>query len=379
MTRRGFVLVGGMAAAAAGTILGLRLWMSEEKGRRPKIDATDFGVDPEERKKISRWRPGGRESAIETLKRSREDPFDLLIIGGGATGTGCALDAATRGLRVALIERGDFGSGTSSKSTKLLHGGVRYLEKAALGFDRDQLKLVREALSERLSVLRVAPHLTDQIAIMLPVYSYWRLPYYWVGAKTYDLLAGRHGLDPSYLLGRRGTLEAFPALRRKNLTGSIVYHDGIQNDARMNVSLALTAAFWGATVANYVEAVDLVRRTADDGARICGARVRDGVTGQEFEVHARGVISATGPFCDAVRRMDAPGTPDVIRPSAGAHLVFPSYYAPRNMGIVDPKTSDGRVLFLLPWEDSSIVGTTGKFWRSRPPPKDHLVVDGKTA
>lgn len=382
MSRRNLFFFGGLATAV-GAVTGLRLWMEhDDYGTRKKINR-------EEEQAIHKWVPLDRSKTLENLAQT-DEPYDLLIIGGGATGTGCALDAARRGLRVALIERGDFASGTSSKSTKLLHGGVRYLEKAALGFDREQLKLVREALSERLTIIRIAPHLSDQLAIMLPVYSNLWLPYYWLGAKAYDFLAGKQGLNPSYILGRKGVIEAFPAIKKKGLSGAIVYHDGVQDDARMNVSLALTAAFWGAHVINYVEAVDLIfsdevqkenteqlqkiakidtseMKPVDSSegelrlkGKVCGAVVIDRLTGKKFSIKARGVINATGPFCDAVRKMEDLNTRPMVNPSAGAHLILPSYYIPRKMGLIDPSSDDGRVLFLLPWEDASIAGTTGK-------------------
>ncbi|KAG0270730.1 mitochondrial glycerol-3-phosphate dehydrogenase, partial [Linnemannia exigua] len=237
------------------------------------------------------------------------DVFDLLIIGGGATGAGCAVDAATRGLKVAMVERDDFSSGTSSRSTKLVHGGVRYLEKAVRELDIEQYKLVKEALNERANFLKVAPYLSYQLPIMLPIYKWWQVPYYWAGSKAYDLLAGHQGMESSYFLSRGKALEAFPMLKNDKLVGAMVYYDGQHNDSRMNVALGLTAVQYGAVIANHVEVIELHK---DNDKRLCGARVRDTMTGKD----------------------------------------------PGNMGLLDPATSDGRVIFFLPWQGNTIAGTT---------------------
>lgn len=245
----------------------------------------------EERRKALEWRPPTRNSLLSDLKAKE---FDLLVIGGGATGAGCALDAASRGLHVALLERGDYSAGTSSKSTKLVHGGVRYLEKAFLHFDWEQFQMVREALQERSTFLRIAPYLTKQLPIMIPIYQWWKAPYYWFGSKIYDLLAGTRGLEQSYFLGRSKVLEVFPMLRKASLIGAMVYYDGEQNDARTNIALALTALQQGATALNYTEVIDLLK---DKDGRINGVLVKDRLTEQIFTVKSKGVISATGPFC----------------------------------------------------------------------------------
>lgn len=290
----------------------------------------------------------------------------MLIVGGGATGAGIALDAATRGLRVALVERDDFSAGTSSKSTKLVHGGVRYLEKAVWNLDYPQLQLVMEALRERRGFLDVAPHLSGALPIALPLQRWSQAPYLWVGCKVYDLLAGAQGLRGSRLLSRAEALDAFPLLRRDRLVGALVYYDGQHNDSRMNVSLALTAALYGATVVNHVEVTALVK---DAAGRVCGARVRDLMAGldagagadaapREFSVRARGVVNATGPFTDAVERMDDPARKPIVAPASGAHVVLPRNLCPKGMGILDAATSDGRVVFVLPWQGMTIAGTT---------------------
>ncbi|XP_040296134.1 glycerol-3-phosphate dehydrogenase, mitochondrial [Bufo bufo] len=299
-----------------------------------------------------------REAQLLTLENTKE--FDVLVIGGGATGCGCALDAVTRGLKTALVERDDFSSGTSSRSTKLIHGGVRYLQKAIMKLDVEQYKLVKEALHERANLLEIAPHLSAPLPIMLPVYKWWQLPYYWVGIKAYDLVAGSQCLKSSYVLSKSKALELFPMLQKDRLVGAIVYYDGQHNDARMNLAIALTAARYGAATANYTEVVGLLKKTdPETGAeRVCGARCRDVLTGQEFDVRAKCVINATGPFTDSLRKMDNRQTSKICQPSAGVHIVMPGYYSPDNMGLLDPATSDGRVIFFLPWEKMTIAGTT---------------------
>jgi glycerol-3-phosphate dehydrogenase len=287
--------------------------------------------------------------------------YDLLVIGGGATGTGVALDAATRGLKVALVERDDFASGTSSKSTKLVHGGVRYLEKAVWELDYNQYKLVRETLRERKYFLDTAPHLSSWLPIMLPLDKWWKAPYYWAGTKAYDFLAGSEGIESSYFLTKSKALDAFPMLKRTGLIGALVYYDGAHNDSRMNVSLAMTAALYGATVVNHMEVTGLEK---DADGKLCGARVKDliqeknGKKAEEFTIKAKGIINATGPFCDSIRKMDEPSIKEIVAPSSGAHVVLPGYYSPAKMGLLDPKTSDGRVIFFLPWQGNTIAGTT---------------------
>ena len=305
-----------------------------------------------------------RSEQLADLRRhdgsSDEAEYDLLIIGGGATGTGIAVDAITRGLKVALVERDDFSAGTSSKSTKLVHGGVRYLEKAVLNFDYPQLELVIEALRERRTFLNIAPHLSSSLPILLPLQRWWQAPYMWVGTKAYDMLAGSQGLESSYFVTRSKALAQFPLLRRDNLVGALVYYDGQHNDSRMNVSLAMTAALYGATVLNHVEVTDLDK---DAQGKICGAKVRDvlGDGSQDakpFSVRAKGVINATGPFTDAIEHMDDSSRKPLVVPAAGAHVVLPGKLCPNGMGLLDAATSDGRVVFVLPWQGKTLAGTT---------------------
>lgn len=306
------------------------------------------------------------ENLAELRRHGAEDTteeYDLLIVGGGATGTGIALDAVTRGLKVALVERDDFSAGTSSKSTKLVHGGVRYLEKAVWNADYSQLQLVMEALHERKTFLDIAPHLSHSLPILLPLEHWWQAPYMWAGTKAYDMLAGEQGLEKSYFMSRSKALAAFPLLRSDNLVGALVYYDGQHNDSRMNVSLALTASLYGANVINHVEVTGLEK---DANGRICGAKVRDVLDsvdngsdgGKEFRVRAKGVINATGPFTDAIERMDDPSRKAMIAPASGAHIVLPGDVCPNGMGMLDAATSDGRVVFVLPWQGFTLAGTT---------------------
>ncbi|KAJ9642360.1 mitochondrial glycerol-3-phosphate dehydrogenase [Coniosporium tulheliwenetii] len=293
----------------------------------------------------------GKDGSESTAQHAQDEPYDLLIIGGGATGTGIALDAATRGLKVACVERDDFSSGTSSKSTKLVHGGVRYLEKAVWELDYGQYKLVREALRERRYFLDTAPHLSQWLPIMIPLDKWWKAPYFWAGTKFYDFLAGSENIESSYFLTKSKALDAFPMLKRTNIVGALVYYDGAHNDSRMNVSIAMTAALYGATVVNHIEVTSLEK---DANGRLIGARAKDciqemnGKKAEEFTIRAKGIINATGPFTDSIRKMDDPSVPEIVAPSLGVHVILPGYYSPANMGLIDPSTSDGRVIFFLP-------------------------------
>jgi glycerol-3-phosphate dehydrogenase len=293
-----------------------------------------------------------REALLGRLKK--RELFDLLVIGGGATGCGVALDAASRGLKVALAEQGDFGSGTSGRSTKLVHGGVRYLEAALLHLDLVQFNLVRDGLHERGVLLRIAPHLCRRIALITPLYSALELPYVWSGLKLYDLLAGSAGLGASSFLGPREVLRRFPMIRAQGLKGGVLYYDGQFNDARMNLALALTAVEQGAAALNHLEVVELLRR----GGKVAGALVRERFGGETWEIHARTVVNAGGPWADQVRRLEDPGAAPLLRVSSGCHIVLPRRFAPEQTGITIPKTEDGRVLFVLPWLGGCLVGTT---------------------
>lgn len=290
------------------------------------------------------------------LKALETNQLDVLVIGGGATGCGIALDSVTRGLKTGLVEYDDFASGASSKSTKLIHGGVRYLEKAIFNLDFEQYKMVREALRERANLLEIAPHLSAPLPIMLPIYKWFLVPWYWVGLKCYDLVAGGRNLKWSYFLNRKRALELFPMLKKDNLKGAIVYYDGAHNDARMCLSIALTAARKGAIVANHVAVTSLVKDLHDN--KVCGAIVKDQLSGREWAVKAKCVVNATGPHTDSIRKMDDPNAIKICSPSSGVHIVLPGYYSPQSMGLLDPATKDGRVIFFLPWQKYTIAGTT---------------------
>ena len=292
---------------------------------------------------------------------SSDAEYDLLIIGGGATGTGIALDAASRGLKVAMVDRDDFASGTSSKSTKLVHGGVRYLEKAVFELDYNQYKLVKEALRERRYFLDTAPHLSSWLPIMIPVNTWWQAPYFWAGTKFYDFLAGSENIESSYFLTKSKALDAFPMLKRDGLWGALVYYDGAHNDSRMNISLAMTAALYGATVVNHLEVTSLTRDATTgklNGAVVLDKDAERNGTTTSFPIRAKGVINATGPFTDAIRQLDSPTAQEIVAPSSGVHVILPGYFSPADMGLIDPHTSDGRVIFFLPWQGNTIAGTT---------------------
>lgn len=270
--------------------------------------------------------PPGGVAAKLAAQADDDDVFDLLIIGGGATGAGTALDAASRGLKVACVERDDFASGTSSKSTKLVHGGVRYLQKAVMELDYEQYKLVKEALRERKVFLETAPYLSNMLPILLPIYTWWQLPYYYIGCKAYDLLAGKENMESAYWMGKGRSIEAFPMLKADGLVGSVVYYDGQHNDSRMNIALVATAVQHGAIVANRTEVVALHRKPDFKRGgipRIHSATLKDKLTGEEFTVRTRGVVNATGPFADGVRKLDDPTIANIVAPSAGVHITLP--------------------------------------------------------
>lgn len=330
--------------------------------RFPKVKTRDEQIADLKRSGGSKVAAAGLlKSAQDGAPQNDADVYDLLVIGAGATGAGIALDAATRGLKVAVVERDDFSSGTSSKSTKLVHGGVRYLEKAVWELDYNQYALVKEALRERKYFLDTAPHLSMWLPIMLPLDKWWKAPYYWAGTKCYDFLAGSEGIESSYFLTRSKALDAFPMLKKDNLVGALVYYDGAHNDSRMNVSLAMTAALYGSTVVNHLEVTGLEK---DANGKLCGARVKDlvqdknGKKPDEFIIRAKGIINATGPFTDGIRKFDDETVKDIVAPSSGVHVILPGYYSPQKMGLIDPKTSDGRVIFFLPWQGNTIAGTT---------------------
>jgi glycerol-3-phosphate dehydrogenase len=286
----------------------------------------------------------------ESLQRvvARHEPWDIAVIGGGATGVGIAVDAASRGYSTVLLEQSDFGKGTSSRSTKLVHGGVRYLQQG-------NISLVMEALKERGLLLRNAPHLVHDLPFIVPNYAWWEAPFYGIGMKVYDLLAGKYGFGRSQVLSREETLAHIPTLSQDGLRGGVLYHDGQFDDARLLIDLASTAAEHGACLLNYAQVVALEK--AGDGF-LRGLTFRDEETGAEHALHAHCVINATGPFCDELRLIDDPEAKPMIAPSQGVHLVLPRAFLPGEAAIMVPHTRDGRVMFAIPWHGHVVVGTT---------------------
>ncbi len=287
-------------------------------------------------------------SRTENLDRLRaRETWDVVIIGGGATGLGAAVDAASRGYRTLVLEALDFAHGTSSRSTKLVHGGVRYLAQG-------NVPLVREALHERGLLIRNAPHLVHSRDFIVPAYRYTQLPFYGVGLWLYDRLAGRLSLGRSQWLSRKDVLKRVPTVRDEGLRGGILYTDGQFDDARLAVTLARTAADLGASVLNHVAVVGMIKELG----RTAGVRARDAETGEEFEVRSKAVVNATGVYADAVRRLDQPDASALLAPSQGAHIVLDRSFLPGDAAIMIPKTDDGRVLFAIPWHDRALIGTT---------------------
>jgi len=279
---------------------------------------------------------------------SHPKPWDMIVVGGGATGVGVAIDAASRGYDVLLLEQSDFGKGTSSRSTKLAHGGVRYLEQGNVG-------LVMEALKERGLLLQNAPHIVHDLAFVVPNYDWWEAPFYGLGLKLYQLLAGKYGFGTSRILSREETLEHLPTLKTEGLRGGAVYYDGQFDDARLLIHMVVTAFEQGTSLLNYVEVTGL---TKDARRLVNGVSARDVETGKEFRANAKVVVNATGPFSDSLRRMAEPSAPSMIVPSQGIHLVFDSSFLQGDSAIMVPHTSDGRVLFAIPWHGHTLVGTT---------------------
>lgn len=274
--------------------------------------------------------------------------WDVVVIGGGATGLGCAVDAAARGYSVALFEREDFAKCTSSRSTKLVHGGVRYLQKL-------EVDLVREALHERGLMKQNAPHLVKDQAFVISNYSHWDNFLYFCGLLFYDILSFGFGYGRSRFISAKKVLEYLPTSEVKGLKGGVVYHDGQFDDSRMAVNLAQTAVEQGAVVANYT-AVESVLH--DEQGKVCGVVARDMMSGKGYTVKAKAVINAAGIFVDEVMQMDKPDMPKMVVPSQGVHLVLDMKFLQSDYAIMVPKTSDGRVLFAVPWHDKVVVGTT---------------------
>ncbi|MDL2303296.1 glycerol-3-phosphate dehydrogenase/oxidase [Dysgonomonas sp. OttesenSCG-928-D17] len=274
--------------------------------------------------------------------------WDFVVVGGGATGLGVALDAASRGFKVALLEQSDFTKATSSRSTKLVHGGVRYLAQGDVG-------LVIEALRERGLMKKNAPHLVKDQRFIIGNYKWWEKPFYTIGLTIYDILAGKRGLGRSLPMSKKAVTTEIPQIATNGLRGGVVYHDGQFDDSRMGINLLQTAAEQGAAVANYVKVTSLNKNGA---GKISGVDIYDEIGKQNYTLRAKVVINATGIFVDSLMKMDAPEKDNIVRPSQGIHLVVDKSFLGGDTAIMIPKTSDGRVMFGVPWHDKVVLGTT---------------------
>ncbi|MCL7971311.1 MAG: glycerol-3-phosphate dehydrogenase/oxidase [marine benthic group bacterium] len=286
-----------------------------------------------------------REALLQRAADDRE--FDLLVVGGGATGLGVAVEAASRGYDTLLLEQADFAQGTSSRSTKLIHGGVRYLKQG-------NVSLVLEALHERGLLIRNAPHLVHHLGFVVPLYDWWEGPFYGIGLKVYDMMAGRLGLGPSENLSPAETLERIPTIEPEGLRGGVIYYDGQFDDSRLAITLARTADDLGAIALNHLRVTEIEH--TDGLAR--AVRALDTLTGREHLFRARVIVNATGVFTDSIRGLDEPASAPIVRPSQGVHIVLDRSFLPGDSAIMVPETDDGRVLFAVPWHDRVIVGTT---------------------
>lgn len=287
----------------------------------------------------------------ENFKKASSQEWDVIVIGGGATGLGIALDSVTRGLKTILLEQADFSKGTSSRSTKLVHGGVRYLQQG-------DVLLVREALHERGRMLRNAPHLVEDMRFIIGQYRWWERAFYTIGLTFYDLLAGSLGFGKSLPLSKKTVMSEIPGLREEKLMGGVVYHDGQFDDSRMAVTLALSAQDAGALCINYAKVKSLLK---DSSGKICGVSAVDTLPGEgeeTFDVKGKVVVNATGVFVDEIMSMDEPETSRKVQPSQGVHLVVDASFLGGKSALMIPKTSDGRVLFGVPWHNRTILGTT---------------------
>ncbi|BDD03475.1 glycerol-3-phosphate dehydrogenase/oxidase [Aureibacter tunicatorum] len=289
-----------------------------------------------------------RDIMLQVFEENLDKEWDIVVIGGGATGLGVAVDAVSRGYKTLLLEQSDFAKGTSSRSTKLVHGGVRYLAQG-------DISLVIEALHERGLLYHNAPHLVHDQSFVIPSYEWWGGPFYTIGLKVYDLMAGKLGLGPSVHISKEKTLEYLPNLKEDGLKGGVIYHDGQFDDSRLAINLAQTFVENGGTALNYFEVVEL-NKNMDN--LVSGLKALDKISGKEFDIKAKVVVNATGVFADSILQMDDPSSPKTIRPSQGIHLVLDKKFLRGDKAIMIPKTSDGRVLFAVPWHDKVVVGTT---------------------
>src|SRR5882762_3161164 len=297
----------------------------------------------------------GMNPRLQTIRDIEGVQFDLCVIGGGATGAGSALDAQLRGLRTLLVEAGDFASGTSSASTKLVHGGVRYLEQAVKTFDLAEYRMVQGALHERASMLRNAPHLAHAAEFLVPVYSWFQATYFRIGLKIYDLLAGKKNLFPSKILSREEVLARLPGLNDDGLYGAVAYADGQFDDARYGMALVRSFQAAGGKALNYCRVAGFVPPT---GGKISGVQLQDTIGQADLTIRAKAVVNATGPFSDRIRQLANPGAAPRLRPSKGAHVLFPEGLFPGKDALLVPETEDKRVIFAVPWQGRLLVGTT---------------------
>ncbi len=289
-----------------------------------------------------------RNEMMQTLNSPTGRNWDVVVIGGGASGLGTALDAAARGYKTLLVEQSDFAKGTSSRSTKLVHGGVRYLAQG-------DISLVLEALQERGLLRQNAPHLVRNQSFVIPNYTWWTGPFYTVGMKVYDMMAGKLGLGPSEHITKEETLKAIPNISDKELTGGVIYYDGQFDDARLAINLAQTFVENSGIAINYMKAVGLIKNAQQ---MISGVKLKDMESGEIYEVAAKVVVNATGVFADDILQMDNPEQAKTIKPSQGIHIVLDKSFLQGDSAIMIPKTSDGRVLFAVPWHGKVVVGTT---------------------
>jgi glycerol-3-phosphate dehydrogenase len=286
-----------------------------------------------------------REAMLQQLTQTPE--WDIVIIGGGATGLGAAVDSASRGYKTLLVEQFDFAKGTSSRSTKLVHGGVRYLAQG-------NIKLVREALQERGRLLKNAPHLTSKQTFIIPVFSWWAKWYYAIGLFLYDILSGKLSIGKTKVLSKKQTIARLPAINPSRLSGGVLYYDGQFDDSRLAIDLAATASIHGGTLVNYCKAVGFIKNKS----KITGVTLMDTDTNQQYIVTAKAVINATGVFTDSVMQMEDAAKHDMVSPSQGIHLVVSASFFPGTDAMMIPKTDDGRVLFAVPWHNKIVLGTT---------------------
>lgn len=303
-----------------------------------------------QRDQASSPRPHGmsRDDAVARLADHEGQPWDLIVIGGGATGVSVALDAATRGMDVVLVERSDFGKGTSSRSTKLVHGGVRYLQQG-------NVTLVRDALRERSLLRRHAPHVVRPLDFVIPCENYWSRFYYWFGLKLYDWLGRGKGFASSHGVSALTVANRLPTLSDHGHRGGVIYQDGQFDDTELLIDIASSACHHGVCLINYMNAESFHK---DESGRITGIQVRDLETDQAYAVQGRAVVNATGPFCDQLRNLDDPVSASLVATSQGVHITLPRKFFPGETALIVPKTSDGRVLFLIPWHNHVLVGTT---------------------